>query len=136
MAIWTAYDEELADWADSQSVVRPTVPTDRTHPAHLYYLLLPDLERRQALLAHLAERGVMATFHYQPLHSAPAGLVHGRVGPGGCPVTDDVADRLIRLPLYAGMTAAERERVIAAVRRFTVQPPVPAPRRPATVVTA
>ncbi len=120
MNIWQTYDRELADWAGEQGVSRPTVPDDREHPAHLYYLLLPDLERRQRLLAHLAERGIMATFHYQPLHSAPAGLVHGRTGSEGCPVTDSVADRLIRLPLFAGMTESERDHVVASVRTFAV----------------
>ena len=61
---------------------------------------------------------MQATFHYQPLHSAPAGERFGRTGPGGCPVTEDVADRLVRLPLYAGLTEAEIARVIAAVRSF------------------
>jgi dTDP-4-amino-4,6-dideoxygalactose transaminase len=136
MAIWQTYDHELADWAHSQGVVQPTVPGDREQPAHLYYLLMPDLEQRQGLLAHLAGLGIMATFHYQPLHSAPAGLTHGRTGPGGCPVTDDVADRLIRLPLYAGMTSSELERVVAGVLRFTARPGTPRQRRAAAAARA
>jgi dTDP-4-amino-4,6-dideoxygalactose transaminase len=96
------------------------VPPDRQHPAHLYYLLLPTLADRQGLIAHLAERGIMATFHYQPLHSAPAGLAHGRTAPSGCPVTNDVADRLVRLPFYAGMTTSEQHRVLTAVQQFRV----------------
>jgi dTDP-4-amino-4,6-dideoxygalactose transaminase len=120
MQIWTTYDRELAGWAQEQGVARPTVPPDRQHPAHLYYLLLPTLEHRQGLIAHLAEHGIMATFHYQPLHSAAAGLAHGRTGPDGCPVTDDVADRLVRLPFYGGMTTSEQDRVLAAVRQFRV----------------
>jgi dTDP-4-amino-4,6-dideoxygalactose transaminase len=136
MAIWQTYDHELADWAHSQGVVQPTVPGDREQPAHLYYLLMPDLEQRQGLLAHLAGLGIMATFHYQPLHSAPAGLAHGRTGPGGCPVTDDVADRLIRLPLYAGMTSSELERVVAGVLRFTARPGTPRQRRAAAAARA
>ena len=65
-----------------------------------------------------AERGVMATFHYVPLHSAPAGEKYGRVAPDGCPVTDEVSARLVRLPLFAGMTPAELDRVIAAVLSY------------------
>jgi dTDP-4-amino-4,6-dideoxygalactose transaminase len=113
-AVWDAYDAAFA----GLDVVRPTVPAGCEHPAHLYHLLMPDLERRQGLLRHLAEHGVQATFHYQPLHSAPAGQRFGRTGPGGCPVTEDVADRLVRLPLHAGMTAGDAERVIAAVRAY------------------
>ena len=117
---WQAYHSGLADWALRSGVAQPTVPADCTHPAHLYYLLMPDLANRQGLLAHLAARGIGGAFHYQPLHSAPAGLRHGRVANGGCPVTDDVADRLVRLPLFAGISAAERERVVDAVRSYQV----------------
>ncbi|MFG1609403.1 dTDP-4-amino-4,6-dideoxygalactose transaminase [Actinoplanes sp. NPDC049265] len=85
------------------------------HPAHLYYLLMPDLAARQELIAHLRGRGVQATFHYQPLHDAPAGERLGRTGPGGCPVTSDVADRLVRLPLWAGLTPSDVDRVISSV---------------------
>jgi dTDP-4-amino-4,6-dideoxygalactose transaminase len=109
--VWDAYDAAFAGRGMG-------VPPGREHPAHLYYLLMPDLERRQALLAHLTDRGVQATFHYQPLHCAPAGQRFGRVGPGGCPVTEDVADRLVRLPLYAGLSEADVDAVISAVRSF------------------
>jgi dTDP-4-amino-4,6-dideoxygalactose transaminase len=119
--IWDAYHVGLAAWADAQGIEQPTVPPDRAHPAHLYYLLMPDLAHRQGLLAHLAGRGVHATFHYQPLHSAPAGVRYGRVGPGGCPVTDDVADRLIRLPLFAGLTDDALGRVLDAVQSYRVR---------------
>jgi TDP-4-keto-6-deoxy-D-glucose transaminase len=98
------------------------------HPAHLYYLLTPDLGARQELIAHLRGRGVQAAFHYRPLHDAPAGERLGRVGPGGCPVTSDVADRLVRLPLWAGLSAADVDRVISSVTSFPAG--VPAPRVP------
>jgi dTDP-4-amino-4,6-dideoxygalactose transaminase len=113
-AVWDTYDAALA----GLDVVRPSVPAGAEHPAHLYHLLLPDLRRRQEMLAHLAAEGVQAAFHYQPLHSAPAGQRFGRTGPGGCPVTEDVADRLIRLPLHAGMTTGDAERVVDAVRAY------------------
>lgn len=119
-AAWQAYHCGLAAWAQRSGVAQPTIPADRTHPAHLYYLLMPDLANRQGMLAHLAARGIRGAFHYQPLHSAPAGLRYGRVAAGGCPVTDDVADRLIRLPLFAGLTAAELDRVIDAVQSYEV----------------
>jgi dTDP-4-amino-4,6-dideoxygalactose transaminase len=116
MAAWKRYDAGLSAWAEQAGVSQPTVPADREHPAHLYYMLMRDLEHRQGLLAHLAASGIGATFHYQPLHSAPAGLRYGRVAGGGCPVTEDVADRLIRLPLFAGISESEVDRVIEAVR--------------------
>jgi dTDP-4-amino-4,6-dideoxygalactose transaminase len=95
-----------------------TVPAGAAHPAHLYFLLLSDVDERDALLRHLSDREVQAVFHYQPLHTAPAGRRYGRPGPGGCPVTENVADRLVRLPLWAGMSDADTEQVIAAVRAF------------------
>jgi dTDP-4-amino-4,6-dideoxygalactose transaminase len=121
--IWDAYQDAFGAM---------TVPAAVAHPAHLYFLLTRDLEERGELLRHLNERGVQATFHYQPLHSAPAGQRYGRPGPGGCPVTEDVADRMIRLPLWAGMTDAETAQVIEAVAAFRPAM-IPAPARGGTV---
>jgi dTDP-4-amino-4,6-dideoxygalactose transaminase len=135
-AVWDAYHDGLAEWAAEAGVRRPVVPAGCEHPAHLYYLLLPDLERRQAMLRHLGEHGVQATFHYQPLHDAPAGRRLGRTAPGGCPVTEDVADRLLRLPLYPGLSDAEVEHVVHAVRAFRPGRPVPPAPRGAVGVRA
>ncbi|BFU46432.1 dTDP-4-amino-4,6-dideoxygalactose transaminase [Krasilnikovia sp. MM14-A1004] len=110
-AVWDAYHSALA----GADLVRPTVPDGCDHPSHLYYVLAPDPARRQELIRHLAGRGVEAAFHYQPLHCAPAGERYGRVGPGGCPVTADVADRLVRLPLHAALTEAEVAQVVEGV---------------------
>ncbi|GAA3151617.1 dTDP-4-amino-4,6-dideoxygalactose transaminase [Planomonospora alba] len=119
-AVWNAYHAGLADWAAANEVAQPVVPDGCAHPAHLYYLLLPDLGNRQALIAHLAERGVQAAFHYQPLHAAPAGRRYGRVAAPGCPVTEQVADRLVRLPLFADLDEEGTARVIDAVRSYEV----------------
>ncbi|GII03251.1 dTDP-4-amino-4,6-dideoxy-D-glucose transaminase [Planobispora takensis] len=119
-AVWSAYHEGLADWATAGEVSQPVIPDGCVHPAHLYYLLLPDLDNRQALIAHLAARGVQATFHYQPLHAAPAGERYGRAAAEGCPVTERIADRLVRLPLFADLDAADAARVIDAVRSYEV----------------
>ncbi len=119
-AVWAAYDRHLAQWAHDQAVVRPHIPDWCEHPAHLYYLLLPDLENRQRLMKHLSDLGIYAPFHYQPLHNAPAGLQYGRAAGGGCSVTEDVADRLIRLPLFAGLTEGELDRVIEGVLSYRV----------------
>ncbi|MFG2533161.1 dTDP-4-amino-4,6-dideoxygalactose transaminase [Streptomyces sp. NPDC048516] len=116
--IWDTYQVRLEEWAAENGVAQPTVPDGCVHPAHLYYLLLPDLENRQAFLRHVVGRGVQATFHYQPLHNAPAGLRHGRTAAGGCPVTERVADQLVRLPLYTGLGADEVGRVIDAVTSY------------------
>ncbi|MBE3011317.1 dTDP-4-amino-4,6-dideoxygalactose transaminase [Microbispora sp. NEAU-D428] len=117
-AVWARYDKELAGWAEENGIRRPLVPDGCEHPAHLYYLLLPDPEHQQSFIAHLAEMGVCGSFHYQPLHAAPAGVMHGRVAPGGCPVTEHVADRLVRLPLFADLDEDEVTRVIACASAY------------------
>lgn len=117
-AVWDRYDTELADWRAEHGAARQHVPEDCAHPAHVFAMLLPTHAARNALLAHLGTRGVQATFHYVPLDSAPAGLEAARTADGGCPVTADVADRLIRLPLYPDLAATEVDRVVAAVAEF------------------
>ncbi len=119
-AVWRRYHQGLEGWAAGNATAQPTVPDGCAHPAHLYYLLLPDLENRQALIAHLSTKDVQAAFHYQPLHTAPAGMRFGRAASGGCPVTEDVADRLVRLPLYADLAEADVDRVIDAVTSYGV----------------
>lgn len=116
--LWAAYRDGLADWAADHGVRLPVVPAHCEHPAHLFYVLLPSLDDRQALLAHLRAQQILAVFHYQPLHLSDMGR---RLGgqPGQCPVTEDVADRLVRLPFYFGLSDADQARVIAAVRSFT-----------------
>jgi dTDP-4-amino-4,6-dideoxygalactose transaminase len=116
---WDRYALELADWAGDQKIGLPHVPEHCGHPSHLFYLLLPDLERRQAFIAHLGQHGVKAVFHYVPLHTSPMGRRLGG-GSADCPVTEDVSDRLVRLPLFASITDAEQDRVIAATRSFRV----------------
>ena len=114
MAIWNAYHERLEPHERDGLLRRPIVPREARHNAHMYYVLLPDRARRDALIDDLAERGVHAVFHYVPLHSSPAGLRYGRAS-GPLPVTDDVSGRLVRLPLWADMSEAEVEHVCEAV---------------------
>lgn len=118
-AIWQRYDAELADWAASSGVRRPIVPDGCEHPSHLYYLLMPDGAARSRLIADLAGCGILAVFHYVPLHTSPMGRRLGGA-PGDCPVTEDVSERLVRLPFYTDLTAGEQGDVIEAVRRFRV----------------
>ena len=79
--------------------------------------MMPSLEARTRLIDHLAARGILAVFHYQPLHLSEMGRRFGGQ-PGQCPVTEEVADRLVRLPLYWGMTPDEQAQVLEAVRSF------------------
>lgn len=115
--IWVRYQEELSDWALERGARLPMIPDPCRQPWHLFYLLLPSLEERQALIAHLKSRGIQAVFHYLPLHLSEMGRrLGGR--PGDCPVTESVSDRLLRLPCFSGLTESEQERVIEAIHAF------------------
>ena len=118
-AIWRRYHAELADWASANDVTLPLDGGDRTPSYHMYQVLLPDLAERTAFIQHLRDRGVMSVFHYIPLHSSPKGTEVGRT-PLGCPVTDDVSDRLARLPLFTDMTEEQQSIAIEAIRSFAV----------------
>ena len=115
--IWERYDTELRDWALEHGVALPSVPGDRAHPSHLFHVLLPSLDARDALIAHLGAHDILAVFHYLPLHLSDVGVRYGG-RPGDCPVTEDVSDRLLRLPLYYALSDDEQSRVVEAVRSF------------------
>ncbi len=115
--LWERYAEGLLDWADDRGVRLPFVPGDREQPFHLFYLILPSRESRQGLIAHLKERGILAVFHYLPLHLSEMGRSFGAL-PGDCPVTEDVSDRLLRLPFFNDLTEEEQARVMDAIREF------------------
>jgi dTDP-4-amino-4,6-dideoxygalactose transaminase len=114
--LWNRYHEGLANLEHAGFVRRPIVPEGCLHNAHLYYLLLPDPARRTALIAWLKEAGIVAPFHYVPLHSAPAGRRFGRAA-GSLAVTEDVAERLLRLPLWQDMKN-EPDLVIESIEAF------------------
>ena len=114
--IWNSYNSELADWAKEQSA-KLMSPPDGVHAAHVFYLLMPNQEKRDALLTHLRENGVIGTFHYVPLHSSPAGMKYGRFQ-GSMNTTDSFSGRLARLPLWPGMSEEQVSLVIEAVKAF------------------
>lgn len=115
--IWEYYHEHLQDWAQENSVRFPIVPDHCDQAYHMFYVLMPSLEKRQGLLAHLKAQGIIGTFHYLPLHLSEVGRKLGGKE-GDCPVTEDVSDRLLRLPFYNDLTEADLSRVVAAVREF------------------
>jgi len=116
--IWDNYLNELPVWAESVGARLPTVPSECQPSYHLFYVLMKDLDQRQALIAHLQERRILAVFHYQPLHLSTMGQRYGGRA-GDCPVTEDSADRLVRLPFYNAMTVGEQSRVVEAVKSFS-----------------
>lgn len=108
LAMWNTYHQWFAEAEQAGKLRRPIVPAHCTHNAHMYYILLPDLERRTAVIAKLKAAGVYGVFHYIPLHSSPAGRKFARAH-GEMMVTDDIADRLLRLPLWAGLEERQVE---------------------------
>ena len=116
--VWQRYDTELSDHAASIGATQMNVPSQCDQPFHMYYLMMKSLESRTNFISHLKEMGVNATFHYQPLHSSEAGRKYGR-SQGDLPNTQRAADCLVRLPLWAGMSELQVDRVIDAVRGFS-----------------
>jgi dTDP-4-amino-4,6-dideoxygalactose transaminase len=114
-AIASAYRVALSEAEESGLVRLPVVPADCLDNGHLFYLLLPDESRRDAMLAGLAARGINAVFHYVPLHESPMGAKLG-YRRGMLPVTEEMSRRLVRLPTYVSMTDDEQRAVIGAVR--------------------
>lgn len=114
---WYEYDAAFKPLEAAGKLVLPAVPEGCVHNAHMYYIKCKDLAERTALIRFLKERDILAVFHYVPLHSAPAGERFGRFD-GEDRYTTAESDRLLRLPMYYGLTAEDRGRVIAAVKEF------------------
>jgi dTDP-4-amino-4,6-dideoxygalactose transaminase len=115
LAIWNAYHDAFAELERAGRLRRPIVPAHCHHNAHMYYLLLPDLETRTRFIAALREQQIHCVFHYVPLHSAPAGRRFGRAE-GDLAITDRVTNSLVRLPLW--LPNMEQTRVVEAVEAF------------------
>jgi dTDP-4-amino-4,6-dideoxygalactose transaminase len=115
--IWEYYAANLKDWAVDNSARLPIVPLHCEQPYHMFYILLPSLASRQALIGHLRSRGILSVFHYLPLHLSDMGQRFGG-REGQCPVTEDASDRLLRLPFFASLTEMEQEEVVTAIAAF------------------
>jgi len=115
--MWNCYEEHLRDWAVDYGVQLPSVPSHCEQPFHMFYLLLPSLEARQALITYLNALEINSVFHYLPLHLSSMGRRFGGKS-GDCPVTEEVSDRLVRLPFYNDLTEAEQMRVVASLNDF------------------
>ncbi|MCE7946841.1 MAG: dTDP-4-amino-4,6-dideoxygalactose transaminase [Chloroflexi bacterium CFX4] len=117
--IWETYAAHLSNWAAENGVQLPHVPEHCEQAYHMFYLLMPSLEARQAFIAHLKAHGILAVFHYLPLHLSEMGLKFGGK-PGDCPVTERISDQLVRLPFFNDLDEALQGRVIEAVLTFKV----------------
>jgi dTDP-4-amino-4,6-dideoxygalactose transaminase len=115
--IWNYYYTHLKEWAQEHGVKLPTVPEYCEQPYHMFYMIMPSLEERQGLIAHLKSHGILSVFHYLPLHLSDMGVKFGG-RKGDCPVTEDMSDRLIRLPLYNDLRREEQEFIVDKIFRF------------------
>lgn len=116
--LWSTYQQAFEDLERQGRIRRPSVPQSCRINGHIYYLLLPTPQERDRLLDALVADQVIATFHYVPLHSSPAGMRYGRVS-GTLDTTDSIASRLIRLPIFHDLADDEQayviERTLAAL---------------------
>lgn len=112
---WQRYHQALAPLEADGVLCRPIVPQECQHNAHMYYVLLAPGTKRDAVLARLRESSIYSVFHYVPLHSAPAGKRYARTH-GDLHHTEDLSQRLIRLPLWVGISEAQQMQVIALLR--------------------
>lgn len=117
LATWQYYWDAFQDLARKGKVQLPAVPEGCVHNAHMFYLKCRSLRERTALISFLKERGILAVFHYVPLHSAPAGLKFGRFH-GEDVYTTSESDCLVRLPMYYGLRKEDLETICQAVRAF------------------
>lgn len=114
---WNRYDTELNDLKEQGKIELPYIPEECVHNAHMFYIKTKDLNERTGLIAFLKKNGVGAVFHYIPLHSAPAGRKFGRFH-GEDKYTTKESERLLRLPMYYGLSKEDQDNVIELVHEF------------------
>jgi dTDP-4-amino-4,6-dideoxygalactose transaminase len=119
-AVVEHYATTLAPYADELGFRLMSVPPERTSAHHMFYVLLPDRDRRNDVLELMRKSGVQATFHYQPLDASDAGRTFA-ARRTECPVSRDVADRLLRLPFWNNLTPSDLDRVTTAFVEATTE---------------
>ena len=115
LRIWNRYHEIFVNLEKSGKLRRPIIPDECQHNGHIYYLLLDQKYDRDTVLKKMSSKGVNAVFHYQPLHSSPAGLKYCKT-PNYLPITEDISERLIRLPMWIGFE--EHELVFETIKNI------------------
>jgi len=118
--VWEYYSQHLQSWAQENSVGLPFVPPHCEQAFHMFYMVAPSAEYRDALISHLKAQGILSVFHYVPLHLSDMGRKF-EARKGDCPVTEDFSSRLLRLPFYNDLTEQEQARIVSVVTRFKMQ---------------
>ena len=116
MKIWNVYNDFFDKYEKEKKLIRPFIPKDCKHNAHMYYVILPTEEKRDELISYLKENGISASFHYVPLHTSPVGKKYG-YKIGDLPITEEYSSRLIRLPLYADMSKDDLDYILDVLRK-------------------
>jgi len=119
LAVWSFYHNSFQSLFDAGQIDRPCVPSGSIHNAHMYYLKTKNIEQRTLLLEHLKEKGILAVFHYVPLHTASAGLQFGRFN-GVDRYTTELSEGLIRLPIWYGIEQGDLELIVDSVKDFFI----------------
>jgi len=117
--VWNHYATELASWAAAHSISTPTVPEHCEHPAHLFYLLLPDLDTRTRFIEHMKAHDILTVFHYLPLEDSKYAHQKGW-NDQHCPVSSDISQRLVRLPLFTSLSQAELSKITTTCMTFDI----------------
>jgi dTDP-4-amino-4,6-dideoxygalactose transaminase len=115
--VWGYYRESLSALAGRHGLGLPSIPEHCEQAYHMFYLITRNLEQRTALIDHLRRKGILAVFHYTPLHLSAMGQRFGGCA-GQCPVAEDLSERLLRLPFFNAITRAEQDRVIGEIIGF------------------
>jgi dTDP-4-amino-4,6-dideoxygalactose transaminase len=117
LRIWDHYHQLMEPLEQAGKLRRPIIPEHCQHNAHMYYILVQDLATRTALIEHLKQHGINAVFHYVPLHSSPAGQRYGR-SHGHLVYTEDLSERLLRLPLFPDLSPDQITEVLSQINSF------------------
>jgi len=115
--IFELYSQELQPLMDEGMLKLPLIPEQCESNYHMFYILLADANVRDALIAHLGRVGILAVFHYMPLHTSPMGVKIG-CRRGALPVTENISERVLRLPFYFGLSEQEVSEVAGEIKRF------------------
>ncbi len=115
--IWDYYFDNLKEWAQSKDISLPHVPSECQQAYHMFYLLMPSAQDQKAFIDYMKAKGILCVFHYLPLHLSTMGLKYGGKT-GDCPITEDISNRLVRLPFYNNLSTDEQAIITDAIRNF------------------